>query len=41
VEITARQNAGVKDDGITLVDDVDVLSSTEVMLGCGDDNPYN
>jgi hypothetical protein len=28
------------DDEIVVIDDVDQLSSTEVMLGCGDDNPY-
>ena len=28
------------DDEISYVTDIDSLSSTEVMLGCGDDNPY-
>jgi hypothetical protein len=27
-------------DEISYVADVDDLSSTEVMLGCGNDNPY-
>lgn len=31
----------VAGDEITLVDDVDTVSSAAVMLGCGDDNPYN
>ena len=31
---------GVARDEIELVADVDALSSTEVMLGCGNDNPY-
>jgi hypothetical protein len=38
VQITATPSAG--DEDITFVDDVDSLSSTEVMLGCGNDNPY-
>ncbi len=29
-----------EDEEITFLDDVDELSSTEVMLGCGNDNPY-
>lgn len=28
------------DDEISYIADVDSLSSTEVMLGCGNDNPY-
>jgi hypothetical protein len=31
---------GAEDEDITFVDDVDSLSGTEVMLGCGNDNPY-
>jgi hypothetical protein len=38
VEIAARPSA--EDVGISFVDDVDTLGSTEVMLGCGNDNPY-
>lgn len=29
-----------EDEEIAFLDDVDELSSTEVMLGCGNDNPY-
>lgn len=29
-----------EDEEITFLDDVDDISSTEVMLGCGNDNPY-
>jgi hypothetical protein len=36
----AMPSAGSNDDEIVVIDDVDQLSSTEVMLGCGDDNPY-
>jgi hypothetical protein len=32
-------NSGTTEE-ITFLDDVDYLSSTEVMLGCGNDNPY-
>ena len=38
VQITATTSSA--DEDITFVDDVDSLSSTEVMLGCGNDNPY-
>jgi hypothetical protein len=38
VEITAKPSSAEVD--IAFVDDVDSLSSTEVMLGCGNDNPY-
>lgn len=41
VEIATAATATADDDEITFVADVDDLSSTEVMLGCGDDNPYN
>jgi hypothetical protein len=27
-------------DEIDVLDDLDDIASTEVMLGCGDDNPY-
>jgi hypothetical protein len=36
----AMPSAESNDDEMVVVDDVDQLSSTEVMLGCGDDNPY-
>lgn len=39
VMITAAPCVGAED--ITFIDDVDTLGSAEVMLGCGDDNPYN
>lgn len=29
-----------EDADVSFVDDVDSLGSTEVMLGCGNDNPY-
>lgn len=29
-----------EDDDIEMIDDLDAISSTEVMLGCGEDNPY-
>jgi hypothetical protein len=29
-----------EDEEVTFLDDVDDISSTEVMLGCGNDNPY-
>ena len=28
-------------EDIAFINDVDTLGSAEVMLGCGDDNPYN
>jgi hypothetical protein len=31
---------GSDDHEISYIADVDALSSTEAMLGCGDDNPY-
>lgn len=41
VEIMAGPGSVVADDEeIRIVGDVDSLSSTEVMLGCGNDNPY-
>ena len=40
VEIMATPGGVVEDDDIQVVGDVDSLSSTEVMLGCGNDNPY-
>ena len=39
VTITAALLAEGKD--IAFIDDVDALTSAEVMLGCGDDNPYH
>lgn len=30
----------IKTDDIEIVPDVDSIASTEVMLGCGDSNPY-
>jgi hypothetical protein len=38
VEIATTPSA--EDADISFVDDVDSLGSTEVMLGCGNDNPY-
>ncbi|MDN3056162.1 hypothetical protein PH213_16740 [Streptomyces sp. SRF1] len=37
VEITPRH---VVDDEIEFVDDLDELAGSEVMRGCGNDNPY-
>jgi hypothetical protein len=28
-------------EDIRFIDDIDALASAEVMLGCGDDNPYH
>jgi hypothetical protein len=28
-------------EDIAFIEDVDALGGAEVMLGCGDDNPYN
>lgn len=38
VDLTAR--LGAVEEDVAFVDDVDSLSGTEVMLGCGNDNPY-
>lgn len=38
VEITLRSNA--EEEEIAILDNVDDISSTDAMLGCGDDNPY-
>jgi hypothetical protein len=39
VQIMEAPGTDASDD-IAFVPDVDSLSSTEVMLGCGNDNPY-
>jgi hypothetical protein len=39
VQIIEAPRPGDSDE-ISFVTDVDFLSSTEVMLGCGNDNPY-
>lgn len=39
VQIMEAPDTDTSDD-IVIVPDVDSLSSTEVMLGCGNDNPY-
>ncbi|WP_328403959.1 hypothetical protein OHS70_34135 [Streptomyces sp. NBC_00390] len=36
VEITTK----AEDDAIEVVEDLDAISSTDVMLGCGNDNPF-
>lgn len=36
VEITTK----AEDDEIEVVEDLDAISSTDVMLGCGNDNPF-
>lgn len=41
VEIMAPPDSVITDEQITIVDDVDAVSSAAVMLGCGNDNPYN
>ncbi|WP_455354399.1 hypothetical protein [Streptomyces sp. SYSU K217416] len=38
VEITVKSQ--VEDEEIEVIDDLDAISSTEVMLGCGNDNPF-
>lgn len=40
VVIMPMPSVGDEDEEITFLGDVDGLSSTEVMLGCGNDNPY-
>lgn len=40
VDILSMPGTGSEAEEISLVDDIDELSSTEVMLGCGNDNPY-
>jgi len=41
VPVQIMEAPGTDDnDEISYVADVDSLSSTEVMLGCGNDNPY-
>lgn len=37
---TATETAPRTGDEIVIVPDVDSIASTEVMLGCGNDNPY-
>jgi hypothetical protein len=29
------------DANVSIIDDIDALGSSEAMLGCGNDNPYN
>ncbi|MFD9422718.1 MULTISPECIES: hypothetical protein [unclassified Streptomyces] len=38
VEISPRPQA--EEEEIEFVDDLDAIAATEVMLGCGNDNPY-
>lgn len=40
VEIKTKAQAQTEDDEIVVVEDLDALSSTDVMLGCGNDNPF-
>jgi hypothetical protein len=40
VTITAAPPRPDSED-ISFIDDIDTLASAEVMLGCGDDNPYH
>jgi hypothetical protein len=40
VPVAIQATPKADDEEITFLDDVDDLSSTEVMLGCGNDNPY-
>jgi hypothetical protein len=41
VPVQIMEAPGTDDDNeISYVADVDSLSSTEAMLGCGNDNPY-
>jgi hypothetical protein len=39
VMITTTPRAEGED--VIFIDDIDTLASAEVMLGCGDDNPYH
>lgn len=38
VEITPGPHA--EEEEIEIIDDLDALAGTEIMLGCGNDNPY-
>lgn len=29
-----------KDDDIAFIDDVDAIAGTDIMFGCGNDNPF-
>ena len=40
VAVKIGPRAKVEEDEIEFVDDLDAVSSTEVMLGWGDDNPF-
>ncbi|MEV0776331.1 hypothetical protein [Streptomyces sp. NPDC050428] len=33
-------NSQAADDEIEVIDDLDALAGTDVMLGCGEDNPF-
>jgi hypothetical protein len=37
---TVEVNTQAADDEIEVVEDLDALASTDVMLGCGNDNPF-
>jgi len=40
VPVVIEATPTAEDEEIAFLDDVDELSSPEVMLGCGNDNPY-
>ncbi|WP_279617181.1 hypothetical protein [Streptomyces regalis] len=40
VAVKIATTSKVEEDEIEFVDDLDAVSGTEVMLGCGNDNPY-
>ncbi|WP_405676188.1 hypothetical protein OG292_15600 [Streptomyces sp. NBC_01511] len=37
---TVEINPQAADDEIEVVEDLDALAGTDVMLGCGNDNPF-
>ncbi|MBB6170720.1 hypothetical protein HNR23_000780 [Nocardiopsis mwathae] len=39
VEITPRPLPDEETD-VEIIENIDGIASTEIMLGCGDDNPY-
>jgi hypothetical protein len=41
VPVTIAAVALSEDKDIAFIDDVDAIAGAEVMLGCGDDNPYH
>jgi hypothetical protein len=40
VEIITTPQTEESAEDVEVIDDLDEIASTEIMLGCGDDNPY-